>query len=267
MMADSFALSRGVAAGMAQQKDDLCGPFHAARVLRDAGVNDWCGDVVDQDLVARHAGTVLPAAGRDSADRSHVPPGASSRRDYRFELPRVEEGRSGTPVSALAQAIEAVSARRLRCLPLRGSWAAESVERLVDAGHAGRARLIANLRTGRLWGTRPAPAALLAELEGRPVADAQAPSPDWDVGHFVELACLVRGPAGSLVLVRDSYPTLGWMGHHLQPPRAVAAALMRGDGRQGGVLAVVAPADESTIRNLAAELALAVEMWDNGTRS
>jgi hypothetical protein len=246
-----------------QQKDNLCGPFHAARVLRDVGVADWQGDVMDQDLVARHAGTVLPAVVRGP----QVPPGAANRRDYRYELPRVHEGRSGTPVSALAQAVETLSGGRLQCVPLRGTWSAATVERLVDRGHAAGARLIANLRTGLLWGTRPDLSALLAELDGRVVADAEAPSADWDVGHFVELVSILRGPAGALVLVRDSYPTLGWTGHHLQPPRAVAAALMRGDGRNGGVLAMAAPARVAAIRHVAGELALTVEMWDNGTRS
>ena len=38
------------------------------------------------------------------------------------------------------------------------------------------------------------------------------PPADWDTGHFVELAQLLRGRRGALVLVRDSYPTLGWAG-------------------------------------------------------
>ncbi|TMQ03893.1 MAG: hypothetical protein E6J90_52655 [Deltaproteobacteria bacterium] len=63
----------------------------------------------------------------------------------------------------------------------------------------------------------------------------------------------------TLVLVHDSYPTLGWNGRHLQPARLVAAALERGDGREGGILAV-APSDE--LRAVAGEVGL----WDNGTR-
>src|SRR5436305_1825430 len=67
------------------------------------------------------------------------------------------------------------------------------------------------------------------------------PPADWDVGHFIELRSLVRGTGGALVVVRDSYPSLGWMGHHLQPPTVVARALTRGDGHEGGLLVVLAP--------------------------
>jgi hypothetical protein len=103
---------------------------------------------------------------------------------------------------------------------------------------------------------------VIEELSG---GDADGPPSDWDVGHFVELAALIRGPRGSLVLVHDSYPSFGWNARHLQPPRAVAAALQRGDGREGGVLAVVPAEAASRLEALAAELGLDVATWDNGT--
>ncbi|HEX8855071.1 MAG TPA: hypothetical protein VF752_05670 [Thermoleophilaceae bacterium] len=235
-----------------QQKDNLCGPFHAARVLRDAGFD------VDQDLIALTAGTVLP----DEDPQASVPTGAVSRRDYRVELPlAAEPAVSGTAAADLAQAIEQVSRGELRCVPLRGEWSAETVERLVDG--AGDARLIANVRTGHFWGARPPLETLLRHLAGEEV---DPPSHEWDVGHFVELVSLVRGAGGSLVVVCDSYPTFGWQAHHLQPPAAVAAALLRGDGREGGVLAVTDAADAARVEQLAAELGLDVETWDNGTR-
>ena len=149
-------------------------------------------------------------------------------------------------------------------VPLRGQWNAERVERLVEEARELGARLIANVRTGRLWGSRPPIETLLGELEGRPV---QAPAADWDVGHFVELEVLIRGPKGSLVVVHDSYPSLGWDGRHVQPPRAVAAALLRGDGREGGVLAVAPKAQEESVKALAARIGLEAGVWDNGTRS
>src|SRR3989442_1203929 len=134
-------------ASAAQQKDNLCGPFWAARVLTDAGIESWDGEQLDDDLVALHAGTLLP------------------------------EPDDGPPA-------------------------------------------------------------------------------DWDVGHFCELELLVRGPGGALVVVHDSYPSFGWGGRHLQPPRAVAAALQRGDGREGGVLAVAPPEHSAYLEALARDLRL-----------
>jgi hypothetical protein len=242
-----------------QQKDNLCGPFWAARILRDFGVATWEGQPVDEDLVALRAGTVLPDSGPEGA----LPPGAVSRNAYRYQLPAAPIEASGTSAAGLMKAIESASSSKLRCLPVRGSWTADRVARLVDGARAIEgARLIANIRTGRLWGSRPPIATLLAELGGEAVED---PAPDWDVGHFVELAGLIRGDRGVLVHVHDSYPSLGLEGHHLQPPRAMASALLRGDGREGGVLLVVPAACAAAAESLVANLDLKIGTWNNGT--
>src|SRR5712692_6883228 len=254
------SLSSLAPSGGAQQKDNLCGPFWAARVLRDAGYSVWDGEPIDEDLVALRAGTVLPAA-NDGLD---VPPGAASRTAYRHSLPVARVDESGTSARGLVEVIEAASDGELRCVPLRGAWDAKRVERLVGEAHGLGARLIANVRTGRLWGGRPPVDVLLAELEGH---EPGGPVADWDVGHFVELELLIRGPKSSLVVVHDSYPNLGLAGRHLQPPRVLAESLLRGDGREGGVLAVVPEPRTNAIKALAADIGLEIGIWNNGTRS
>jgi hypothetical protein len=241
-----------------QQKDNLCGPFHAARVLRETGIVSWDGEELDQDLIALRAGTVLP----DVEEGPQVPPGAVNFRDYRFELPRAAPVQAGTSAGGLADAIEAAAGGALSCIPLRGPWDAGAVERLVEAAPDIGARLLANISTGPLWGSRPPLEALLAHLDGEHV---DAPAPDWQVGHFVELSRVVGGRGGSFVLVVDTYPSLGWMGRHLQPPSAVAAALERDDGREGGVLAVVPSGGAAGALALARDLSLDIGLWDNGT--
>jgi hypothetical protein len=244
-----------------QQKDNLCGPFWAARVLNESGFSTWDGKPVDQDLIALRARTVLPQP-HDGLD---VPHGAKPMTDYKYALPIGPVEQSGTSAVHLAQAIEAASSGGLRCVPVRGAWSAGRVEILVASAQDLDARLIANVRTGRLWGSRPAVETLLAELAGEHM---DGPEADWDVGHFIELEMLIRGPRGSMVVVHDSYPSLGWGGRHLQPPRAVADALLRGDGREGGVLVVV-PNQEKEVaaKTLAAEFGLDVGAWNNGTGS
>lgn len=241
----------------AQQRDNLCGPFHGARVLLDAGVSEWQGTPIDQDLVALHAGTTLPVPPRGP----QVPNGAVSLLGYRYALPAADPERAGTTPAGLARALALLSGERLECVPLRGPWSDLRLEALLEAAPRLRVRFIANLRTGALWGSRPRLAALLAVLAGAP--PQEVPAADWDVGHFVELVQLVRGAGGALVVVRDSYPSLGWDGHHMQPPRALVAALQRGDGREGGVLAVVPAGDGHEVRSLAARLALETELWRN----
>lgn len=231
-----------------QQKDNLCGPYCAARILG-----------VEQDLVALRAGTRLPA----STAEPSVPRGARSLTDYRYELPKAPDRESGTSAAGLIRAIESLS--EMRCVPIRGDWTADRVASLVDRAPALGARLIANIRTGRLWGSRPTAEQILAELRGDPTGTA--PQAEWDTGHFVELNALARVMGGSLVIVHDTYPSLGLGGYHLQPPRAVAEALMRGDGREGGVLAVAPPEQAATVIELARGLGLEIGAWDNGSRS
>jgi hypothetical protein len=242
----------------AQQKDNLCGPFWAARVLNEAGFSVWDGEVIDEDLIALRAGTMLPVA-HEGAD---VPPGAATDASYRYALPTAPVERSGTSAAGLIKTIEAASGGELRCVPLRGAWETERLEQLLDDAREIGARLIANVRTGRLWGSKPSVDVLLAELEGKPVQD---PAADWDVGHFVELEMLIRGPMRSLVVVHDSYPTLGWEGRHLQPPRMVVESLLRGDGREGGVLAVVPASRVDAVKAVAARIGLEIGVWNNGT--
>lgn len=243
-----------------QQKDNLCGPFHAARVLREAGIAIFNGEELDQDLIALASGTVLP----EVEEGPQVPPGAVNFRDYRFELPRAAPSQAGTSAAGLAAAIDQAAGGALRCVPLRGAWTAAAVERLVDeAPSLGGARVLANLSTAPLWGSRPPLEALLAHLDGEAVDPR--PAPDWEVGHFVELSRILRGRAGSLVLVVDSYPSLGWLARHLQPPAAVAAGLNREDGREGGVLVVAPPANADDAVAIAGELGLELGLWDNGT--
>jgi hypothetical protein len=231
-----------------QQKDNLCGPFNAARILRELGY------AADEDDLALRAGSLLP----DDPGRS-VPPGAEPNAEYRHELPRVPRASAGTAAGGLAGAIEDASGGELAVVPLRDAWTPERVEGLLGLD----ARLLANVRTGAFWGSRPPVETLLAELRGEPV---EPPPADWDVGHYVELVALVRGPGGALVVVRDSYPSFGWEGTHLQPSRAVAAALERGDGSEGGVLAIVPRGRAAEVERRAGESGLEVSIWDNGTR-
>lgn len=51
--------------------------------------------------------------------------------------------------------------------------------------------------------------------------------------NLVNVAALIRGQGGSLLVVRDSYSSLGWERYHLQPPDAFARALERGTATRG----------------------------------
>lgn len=244
-----------------QQKDNLCGCFWATIALRAAGIESAGGEPVDQDLVALEAGSLLP----EGDPAQFVPRGETPRNDYRLDLPPADDpDESGTAAPPLAAAIESLSGGALAVLPVAGPWNGASVVDLLRAvaEASPRTTLIANLDTGRLWGSHPAPALLLGYLAG---SDVSGPEPDWSVGHFVNLAALVSSAERTLVLVRDTYPGLGWDGHHLQPAEAIATALERGDGKEGGVLCVAPAAEADRLRGRLEALGLDLRHWDNGT--
>ncbi|MBA2346314.1 MAG: hypothetical protein H0V83_14705, partial [Rubrobacter sp.] len=70
---------------------------------------------------------------------------------------------------------------------------------------------------------------------------------------------------GPLLILRDTYRQLGWNGYHLQPATAVAAALARDDGKEGGVLCVCQPDTAEALRIRLGEIGLELRLWDNGS--
>src|SRR5215212_11210765 len=144
------------------QKDQLCGAFWGALALSAAGHR------TSQEEVALLAGTTL--AEGDPAE--WLPPGAAPRNDYTSDLPVAPDGASaGTSAAGVARGIEELSGGALSVVPVAGPWTAQTVVSLIETAvySAPECVLIANLRTGRLWGSRPPAKLLLEHLLGGPV--------------------------------------------------------------------------------------------------
>jgi hypothetical protein len=237
------------------QKDQLCGAFWGSLIL------SAYGRATGQEEVALTAGTVL-AQGDPTG---WLPPGATPHADYEATIPVADDGTSaGTAATGVARSIENLSEGTLAVVPVAGPWSANSVVSLVEisAATAPGCVLIANLRTGHLWGSRPRARLLFDHLLGRTVSP---PPPDWDCGHFLTIAGCVGGPGGALVIIRDTYPQLGWGGYHLQPAAAVAAALDRGDGQEGGVLCACGASEAVALAGRLGDAAFVLRHWDNGS--
>jgi hypothetical protein len=201
------------------QRDDLCGAFCGALVLGAAGLTERDGEPLDQDAVAVAAGSVISG----SRAGGILPYGETGRRDYRLEIPEIEDSDlSGTTAAGVQHAIESLSAGQLGAIALMGPWRAETLAGLFEAAAACEhpVALIANFATHHLWGSHASASELLAYLlEGEQVG----PPPDWRVGHFACVVARVTGPGGSLYAVADTYPALGNRGVHMQPALRAAA--------------------------------------------
>ncbi len=120
-----------------------------------------------------------------------------------------------------------------------------------------------NVGTGFFWGSRPSVAELVAYLES---GDAAAgPPPDWTVGHFVGCLGTLRGARGTLVIINDTYATLGLQGVHLQPIERVAAALERKGMTPGGALLMLPGARRDAISSSLTHAGIELGVWDNGS--
>lgn len=243
------------------QRDDICGAFCGSLALGAAGLRELGGELLDQDAVALAAGSVV--AGR--REEGVLPHGEGGRRDYRLQLPRIEDSElSGTTAAGVVQALNELSAGQLSAIPYLGPWTAASLRGMFDLAAAcgGPATLIANIATHHLWGAGASLPVLLGHLcEG----ESAGPPADWDVGHFVCVVGRVDGPRGSLYCVADTYPALGNHGVHMQPQDRLANAIDRPDKPAGGVIAVVLTEEAEAFREGAARLGMSEGLWDNGT--
>ena len=225
------------------QKDNLCGGFIGSVALGAFDID------ADQDAVAAAAGAILPTGG-DPA--SWLPPGGSPRDDYRLEFERSDDAAiTGISAPGLARALTALGDGALDVTPIAGPFTATSVCELIGLADEADAALVANIATAPLWGSRPTAEQLAAFLAS---GVGQGPPADWAVGHFVLLAGLLRGAGGSLVIIRDTYGSLGLDGHHVQPPGRMARAL---EGR--GILFVCRAGTTPALDGYD------ISMWDNGT--
>lgn len=243
------------------QRDDLCGAFCGALALRTAKLDIHDPQPLDQDAVALAAGSVVSSR----RDAGALPFGETGRRDYRLALPTIDDSaRSGTAAAGLVRAIGELADGQLAAIPFSGPWTVDTLAGLFDlaAELTHPVTLVANFATRYLWGTRASVGQLLDYLiEG----ERSGPPADWDVGHFACVFGRIRGPAGELYGVADTYPALGSGGVHLQPRERLAAALERRDMPAGGMIVVVAAADEPAIRAGAGALGLIEGVWENGS--
>jgi hypothetical protein len=243
------------------QRDDLCGAFCGSLALHAAQIERHNGQPIDQDTVALAAGTLVSAA----PEPSNLPHAERSRRDYRLELPTIEDASvSGTTAAGVVRAIEQLSEGALAAVPLAGHWSVRGLAALFDlvGSVEGPASLVANLATRQLWGSRaPAVQFLNYLFDG----SLDGPPPDWDVGHFTCVIARVRGPRGALYGIADTYPALGGGGVHAQPAERLVAALQRPGMAEGGLIAVLPCEDAPRLHDGAAALGLRVGAWDNGT--
>jgi hypothetical protein len=141
-------------------------------------------------------------------------------------------------------------------------------EALLDliAGHLVDWRLhpIANLEVDQL---------LDATSEAYEAAALAGPDPDasiqrerWGVGHFVGIGAFWRAIDGRRwVLLLDTYKARGFEGYVPMPAESLRRAVVREDGRHGGLLLVLPRATFAAAAEAVEGIGLEIRMWGNGS--
>lgn len=271
------------------QRPATCGAYALSYLLPAIGFAAHEGmDLAAEDYLAHLAAVIVEAyevAPSEEISRrvaaGELSPAEALRRFgrawYRFPVrASADPVESGTSPAGVARAVALGTMGALGCVPLAARTAdgAEQLTperwgRLLDvlADHAADWRWHAILNYEANLVLRPADPGYRPENLRALDAEARIPRDDWGVGHFAGVLGLWRRHVDSawwLVLL-DTYKERGFEGYQPQPGELVRRALVREDGRGGGMLLVLprdalGPATEA-IRHLGIE----PRTWSNGS--
>lgn len=273
---------------LADQRPATCGAYAARYLLSPLGFERADGvDTTREDYLAYLAGTVIEEAEKDDVEAARADVerlGLTDaeaierfpRRWYGWPLRSSDDDViTGTSPTGTARAIALGSGGALVTLPVPGrapdgsvAFTPERSEALLDLLEANlatwRVHPIANLEVDQLLDSTSD--AFDAGALGGPDPETSIPRERWGVGHFVGVGAFWRTQAGRRwVLLLDTYKGRGFEGYVPMPAEPFRRALVREDGREGGLLLVL-PRDALEAARAGVEgLGLGIRMWGNGS--
>lgn len=270
------------------QRPATCGVYAARCLLAPLGFATVDGlDTTREDYLAHLAGTVIEDTELEEvrAVREQVGALGLSDADAIKQFPRTwygwplrssdDDAVTGTSPTGTARAIAVGSAGALVTLPIPGRDPAGAVAMTPERFDALIDLLARHLDD---WGVHP-----VANLEVDQLLDSTSdayapetlagvdpetsiPRERWGVGHFVGVGALWRAEDGRRwVLLLDTYKARGFHGYVPMPAESLRRAVVREDGRNGGLLLVMRRASSDAAREAIEALGLQIRMWGNGS--
>lgn len=96
--------------------------------------------------------------------------------------------------------------------------------------------------------------------------EASIPRERWGVGHFVGVGAIWRAADGRRwLLLLDTYKARGFDGYVPMPAESLRRAIVREDGRDGGLLLVLRRDALDAARDAIEGLGFEIRMWGNGS--
>lgn len=273
---------------LANQRPATCGAYALSYLLPPLGFARFGEfDLSAEDALAHLAGVVIEEYEVEPSARvdRRVKAGELSEADALEQFGRVwyrypmrassDPAVSGTSSGGVARAIAVTTDGALGTVPI-GGRDTHGRPQLTEARWAAVFELLhAQLAEWQIHGIwnyqsdhllKPNHPAFTPEaLRDRRAVDA-LPRDDWGVGHFAGLAGLWRRPWGDpWLLLFDTYKDRGFDGYQPQPWELMRHALIRDDGRGGGLLLVLPQARLHEAIRAVEGLGLEVAPWSNGS--
>lgn len=270
------------------QRPATCGAYATSYLLAPLGYQTADGvDTMREDYLAYLAGTVIEEDELEDVRRAKAAVEAAGITDAEAidRFPRSwygwplrssdDDAITGTSPTGTARAIALGSGGALVTLPVPARDGDGAViltpERFDDLLDLIQAHLddrgihpIANLEVDQLLDATSD--AYDADVLAGPDPESAIPRERWGVGHFVGIGALWRDGAGRRwVLLLDTYKARGFSGYVPMPAASLRRAVVREDGRTGGLLLVMPRASLDDAASAVAALGLEIRMWGNGS--
>ncbi len=264
------------------QKENFCGAFSASYILRGLGYKTYKSETIDQDYIAYLARVNVDPSDIEILKRlkkeiSNLPREQAEElvrkyRNiwYRFnDLPTTMKSQElGASPEGIIHAIHVVTMSKLRAIPVKTYSKTEGdllTEEKMNAflnilkrSEEYGAQFILNLNTKHLLDSekisRLSERLLLRESFEEVFRES--------VGHYVGCAGLIQVDSESFLIIRETYRRYG---AHLQPAKYVMNALLRRDGREGGIIIITPKDKEDELKRLLVNNGFRIELWDNGS--
>ena len=270
------------------QRPATCGAYATSYLLAPLGY--WTSDGVDtrrEDFLAYLAGTVIEQDEVEEVERTAaaVRAGGLSDGEAIARFPRTwygwplrvseDDTITGTSPTGTARAIAIGSGGELVTLPVPARDRDGAVlldpdrfDALLDLieSQLGSWRIhpIANLEVDQLLDATSD--AYGADTISGPDPESMIPREHWGVGHFVGIGAIWRAEDGRRwVLLLDTYKARGFSGYVPMPAESLRRAILREDGRTGGLLLVMPRASLDAAAGAVGDLGLEIRMWGNGS--
>lgn len=264
------------------QKESLCGAFAAAYILRGLGYRSHRGEVVDQDYVAYIARVNVDSRDLEKLKRLKLEVARLPREEaeeimrrnrdiwYKFDdLPTtLRPHELGASPEGVIHAIHEISMSELRAIPVKtvskteGELLTEDkmmiLLDIIRRSGEYDAQFILNLNMRHLLDSEKILRLSEKLLLGEEFQEIFRES----VGHYIGCGGLIEVDDRCFLILRETYRRYGV---HLQPAEYVRRALLRGDGREGGVIIVVPANLEEKVRGMLLDRRFRLEIWDNGS--